>query len=261
MGYCACGDGIVTVRTDMTVEQLGKLYPELWVSGEVFSIHDKQVTIKNIRDFLVLLRNEAEGFSEIYLDGWNTDVTQEIGFILYRGEKYHEDEVAETLKLFAPITVSGEITFVGEDDELWKFRFDGENFVEGSGTVVYDCDPPMLDARFPRLTEVTEIHAVRMDGLRVDQNVVVSVFHEKGIDLMDAIDRCFTDWYRTPEGKKAFEYTSKDYNIGDWCCGERPSDVFTSRYGFVLNVDALRERVLEINYDRVLGHETEEEKE
>lgn len=97
------------------------------------------------------------------------------------------------------------------------------------------------------------IHAVRTDGLQITQDVSVEVIHKKGLDLMDAVDRCFTDWYKTPEGCYAWEAACCDYNIGDMLCSSHPEDAFTKNYGFTVLYDSA-EQMIDISYDRVLGH-------
>ena len=106
------------------------------------------------------------------------------------------------------------------------------------------------------------IHAVRMDGFRIDAQAVVDIYHDKGIDeqgLLPAMDKCFSDWYKTPEGKKAWEYTGGDLNIGDMLCGFCPDADFTKKYGFVIDDDSRKMGLIEISYDRVFGNGDKED--
>ena len=100
--------------------------------------------------------------------------------------------------------------------------------------------------------KVTVIHAVRYDGLKIDQNICVRVLHDEGMNLMEAIDACFTAWYKTPLGREMWNASSCDYNIGDMLCLAAPTRDFTRDYGFEIMPDA-DEDVIDISYDRVLG--------
>lgn len=119
----------------------------------------------------------------------------------------------------------------------------------------------MESQKEPESTSISEIHAVRIGSRGVEQNVIFRVVHTRGIDLLDAMDRCFTDWYKTPEGRSAWEYTCGDLNIGDMLNGEHPSDDFTVQYGFVVLYDDTVEDIIEISYDRVFGALEEDENE
>lgn len=110
-------------------------------------------------------------------------------------------------------------------------------------------------------TVISEIHAVRIGSRGIEMNVIVRVIHKRGIDLLDAMDRCFTDWYKTPEGRRAWDYTCGDLNIGDMMNGEHPSDDFTMQYGFIVLFDDAVEDVIEISYDRTFGDYEENEDE
>ena len=106
--------------------------------------------------------------------------------------------------------------------------------------------------------KVTVIHAVRYDGLAIDQNVFVRVLHDEGLDLMPAIDACFTAWYKTEAGRAAWSASCCDYNIGDMLCGDAPDRDFTRQYGFEFLTDT-GEDIIEMSYDRVLGSDPSED--
>lgn len=110
-------------------------------------------------------------------------------------------------------------------------------------------------------TVISEIHAVRIGSRGIEMNVIVRVIHKRGIDLLDAMDRCFTDWYKTPEGRSAWDYTCGDLNVGDMLAGEHPTDDFTMQYGFIVLYDDTVEDVIEISYDRTFGDFEENEDE
>ena len=54
--------------------------------------------------------------------------------------KYHEESVQKTLEAINEITVDGEISFTGEDNAMWHYRYDKDTkkWDEESGLVVYD---------------------------------------------------------------------------------------------------------------------------
>ena len=60
-------------------------------------------------------------------------------FISFGGDgKYYEDSVYEYLEKLNPYTLSGEIEFRGEDNSLWRFVFKDDEWVEESGSVIYE---------------------------------------------------------------------------------------------------------------------------
>lgn len=105
-----------------------------------------------------------------------------------------------------------------------------------------------------RMTKRTRVHAVR-DAWKVRDrcSADIVIFHEPSLgDVMAAIDRCFSDWYMTEKGKKAWEYSCEEYNIGDYLSGGRPDDEFTARYGFVIR-EPEEDALVDISYDRIWG--------
>lgn len=120
-----------------------------------------------------------------------------------------------------------------------------------------DKSSEIMTVNMHKSSKITVLHAIRYDGLRLDQNVLVPVLHFDGLDVLKAIDECFTAWYRTEEGTKAWSESCGDYNIGDLLCGSRPSCEFTRSYGFEFLPDN-GEEIIEISYDRVLGNHSEE---
>lgn len=62
-------------------------------------------------------------------------------------EKYFESDVYKDLDKVAPYVLDGDINFVGEDDCVWRFRFDPDcgSFVEENGKITYDfSDAPVV---------------------------------------------------------------------------------------------------------------------
>ena len=58
--------------------------------------------------------------------------------LIHYDDKYYEDEIEQALGIIAGYAKEGSIEFCGEDDCLWRFRFDGERFIQESGKIVYD---------------------------------------------------------------------------------------------------------------------------
>ena len=106
---------------------------------------------------------------------------------------------------------------------------------------------------------ITEIHAIRMDGLRVDAEASVRIQHQDDVDVLEAVDTCLSEWFSTTdEGRHAWEYSSHDFNIGDLLCGMMPPEELQSKHGIHILHDMV-DRSITINYDRVLGNVAEEE--
>lgn len=255
MSYYASGYGELTIRTGISSDEIRKLYSDCIENDKLYICG--RIVCPDAESIVNAVAAAGDGFSEVAkLAGSETDNS----FVLcltHEYEKYHEEDIQETLKILAPITSDGEVEFAGEDDSHWVFRFENGCFTEYNGSIVYDCD-----IQNEGLPEQTEIHAVRMDGMNVDQNVTqnvtVTVYHTAGLDVLKALDACMAAWYQTDEGRTAWEYTSGDFNIGDWLAGMHPSDEFTRAFGFV--IDAGNDhKVIEIDFDRVLGSNDREE--
>lgn len=103
----------------------------------------------------------------------------------------------------------------------------------------------------------TRLYAERTEGLYVTNKATVDILHDEGIDLLERMDECFSDWYKTPKGKKAWEDSCHDLNIGDMLTGGRPDDAFTKKYGFVILPEDGAD-LLSISYDRVFGNKEED---
>ena len=95
------------------------------------------------------IRNMIEEEPVLYILGiYDAKEPRELGtikdenfYIIYGGdEKYHEDDIKEMLRSFAPYVEIGEIEFVGEDDSLWRFIFKDGKWYEENGLVIYDED-------------------------------------------------------------------------------------------------------------------------
>ena len=76
-----------------------------------------------------------------YADGSQPDESYTY-FDIWSSEKYCGELVEDALNGVAEIAEidSGEINFVGEDQELWRFIFSDGKWVEQNGTVVYIQD-------------------------------------------------------------------------------------------------------------------------
>ena len=95
-------------------------------------------------------------------------------------ENYHGKLVEETLAFFAPVTVEGDIEFVGEDDCRWCFHYEDGKFVVYDGRTIYDCDHP----RCPRSD------CVFSDGERCRSTLVKSRYASEQAVVHDRIVAC-----------------------------------------------------------------------
>lgn len=55
-------------------------------------------------------------------------------------ENYHGEVIDDLLRDLSPFVESGELDFIGEDNSMWRFRFDGEGFEEENGDVIFESD-------------------------------------------------------------------------------------------------------------------------
>lgn len=74
---------------------------------------------------------------------------------------------------------------------------------------------------------------IRKDGCRIDQLAVIQFTHDEKLKtaaaVLEAFERGITDWVEsTVRGKKAWDYSSEDLNIGDML-GEEENEDLNSR--------------------------------
>lgn len=101
--------------------------------------------------------------------------------------------------------------------------------------------------------KITLINARRFCGFDVTERASIRIIHDKKLDVLDAIQKCFSDWFaNTKRGKAAWADTNGDYNIGDYLCMDRPDSQFTSRYGFEILPDCGMD-IIDIDYDWIWG--------
>ena len=86
----------------------------------------------------------------------------------------------ETLAFLAPVTVKGDIEFVGEDDCRWCFHYEDGKFVVYDGRTIYDCDHP----RCPRSD------CVFSDGERCRSTLVKSRYASEQAVVHDHVVAC-----------------------------------------------------------------------
>lgn len=101
MGYCADGGGLLTLKPNTNVDELNN---KLANGSGCLSYH--------------VNGNEIEFWCE---------------------DKYWKDGVYEDLEIVKPYIVSGELEFTGEDNAMWRIRFDSDTqeWIEENGTIVY----------------------------------------------------------------------------------------------------------------------------
>lgn len=114
----------------------------------------------------------------------------------------------------------------------------------------------------------TDILFIRKDGFAIDQLCVIRVIHTAILPntdkVMEAFEAGVTEWVETTQaGKKAWEDSTEDLNIGDLvgqydghaeldeCLGKRGIQAWTTLF-------TLADKN-EIPFDRVLAHPSEEE--
>ena len=89
-----------------------------------------------------------------------TDDKAESNFDLWFGEyaKYDEDSIYTFLAEIEPYTISGEITYTGEDSSNWRHVFDSEThqWVEQEGYVTYREDGKTIKESIAFLEELSK---------------------------------------------------------------------------------------------------------
>ncbi len=125
MGYDASFDALITVSKSV----------------------DKEAIIERIKD--------AFDIPEV----WTDDKT-ESSFDLWFGEyaKYDEDSIYTFLAEIEPYTISGEITYTGEDASNWRHVFDSEThqWMEQEGYVAYREDGKTIKESMAFLEELAK---------------------------------------------------------------------------------------------------------
>jgi hypothetical protein len=125
MGYDASFDALITVSKSV----------------------DKEAIIERIKD--------AFDIPEV----WTDDKT-ESSFDLWFGEyaKYDEDSIYTFLAEIEPYTISGEITYTGEDASNWRHVFDSEThqWMEQEGYVAYREDGKTIHESMAFLEELAK---------------------------------------------------------------------------------------------------------
>ena len=125
MGYDATFDALITVSKSV----------------------DKEAIIERIKD--------AFDIPEVW-----TDDKAESSFDLWFGEyaKYDEDSIYTFLAEIEPYTISGEITYTGEDSSNWRHVFDSEThqWVEQEGYVAYREDGKTIRESMAFLEELAK---------------------------------------------------------------------------------------------------------
>ena len=125
MGYDASFDALITVSKSV----------------------DKEAIIERIKD--------AFDIPEVW-----TDDKVENSFDLWFGEyaKYDEDSIYTFLAEIEPYTISGEITYTGEDSSNWRHVFDSEThqWMEQEGYVAYREDGKTIKESMAFLEELAK---------------------------------------------------------------------------------------------------------
>lgn len=65
-----------------------------------------------------------------------------IGDMFYEFEKYYSEDIEALFGVISPYVQEGSyITFIGEDEYTWAFYFDGVDYKEYSGEIIYPGMP------------------------------------------------------------------------------------------------------------------------
>lgn len=125
MGYCAVSDALITIPKSI----------------------DKEAIIQRIKDVFDV--------PEVW-----TDDKAESSFDLWFGEyaRYNEDSIYAFLAEIEPYTISGEITYTGEDASNWRHVFDSEThqWMEQEGYVAYREDGKTIKESMAFLEELAK---------------------------------------------------------------------------------------------------------
>ena len=171
MGYYASGYGTITIRTDYDTPTLQKLYNSKTL---VFRDGSKELQAET---YLDLILDHDEAFEAVaYSEEHET--TMDLTFCA--SENYHGELVEETLAFLAPVTVEGDIEFVGKDDCKWCFHYEDGKFGVYDGRTIYDCDHP----RCPRAD------CVFSDGERCRSTLVKSHYASEQAVVHDRVVAC-----------------------------------------------------------------------
>ena len=166
---------------------------------------------------------------------------------------------AETIRRINsfPVSIDEDIGRVFRPKVMLAFSF---SFNGPEGEDVADITGSAAVREFSFVPKVrTRLQASRTEGLQVTISTTLDILHDKGVDVLEMMDRCFSDWYKTPKGNAAWVYTCGDLNVGDMLAGEKPDDSFTKLYGFVIMPEEDIYRYIDLDYDRVFGNYREEE--
>ena len=117
MGYYASFDGIVILSTELDpLETMEK-------AEDIFSGYGDNVEMTDLCD---------------------TDFTLLIGGY----ENYHEEEIIEFLRSIEPYTISGEISYIGDDNSFWRQIYvpERKEWLDQVGEIVYESGYRRLGA-------------------------------------------------------------------------------------------------------------------
>lgn len=105
---------------------------------------------------------DRNAIEEIMNDCWSL----EYGFDAFNGDefsldvwcpdKYRSDDIEDTLMRLSKYTKDGEISFIGEDNYIWRFFFKDGNFHEESGSVIYDSERDALERCAGALSQIID---------------------------------------------------------------------------------------------------------
>ena len=122
-----------------------------------YATFDAMITVPKSVDKEAIIQRIKDAFE--VTEVW-TDDKAEKSFDLWFGEdaRYNEDSVYAFLAEIEPYTISGEITYTGEDASNWRHVFDSEThqWMEQEGYVAYREDGKTIKESMAFLEELAK---------------------------------------------------------------------------------------------------------
>ena len=122
-----------------------------------YATFDAMITVSKSIDKEAIIERIKDAFD--IPEVWTDDKAENI-FDLWFGEyaKYNEDSIYTFLAEIEPYTISGEITYTGEDSSNWRHVFDSEThqWMEQEGYVAYREDGKTIKESMAFLEELAK---------------------------------------------------------------------------------------------------------
>lgn len=113
-------------------------------------------------------------FDNVYLDD---------GELTFCGEdKYHSDYTTECLNTILPYAKAGEVSYAGEDETFWRFRYKDGEWIEESAELVFE--PNQIRNKENQKEFIEQIIGIFQDVLVDRKNKGRTYLSDKLTDLM-----------------------------------------------------------------------------